>query len=128
MPTYDLGDGVNLRHLVRDRDGQAVDAVVALLITKPNGTTTGPLVTRTALGQYDAATYVPDASGEYRYKWTVTGAVTDVATGTFVVADPGPAAYTTLPLVKAQLGKVTVDDRDEMIQASIMARPATSTT
>jgi hypothetical protein len=121
MPTYDLGDGVNLRHLVYNRDGALTDTTVTLLITKPNGATTGPTVSRTSLGQYDAATYVPDLVGTYTYKWTATGVVTDVATGSFIVSDPGPADYTTLPLVKAQLGKITSDDRDEMIQAAITA-------
>lgn len=121
MPTYDLGDGVNLRHLVRDRDGAATDATVALIITLPDGSTTGVTVQRTALGQYDANTYVPLVAGDYRYKWTVTGAVTDVAYGSFSVANPGPATYTTLPAVKASLGKVTVDDRDENIQLAMVA-------
>lgn len=121
MPTYDLGDGVNLRHFVYNRDGDLTDATVAFLITKPNGTTTGPLVTRTSVGQYDAATYVPDAIGEYRYRWTITGTVTDVVYGTFTVADPSPSYYSELPLVKSQLGKITTDDRDELIQASITA-------
>ena len=121
MATYDLGQGVNLRYLATDRDGEPTDATVALVITKPNGTTTGPLVVRTALGVYDAATYVPDAVGEYTYRWVVTGAITDSALGSFTVSDPGPQEYAQLELVKAQLGKITRDDRDEMIQASILA-------
>ncbi len=121
VATYDLGQGVNLRYLATDRDGEPADATVALTITKPNGTTTGPLVVRTALGVYDAATYVPDAVGDYSYRWAVTGAITDVALGSFSVSDPGPQEYTQLELVKSQLGKITKDDRDEMIWASILA-------
>lgn len=121
MPTYDLGDGVNLRHFVYDRDGNLTDSTVALIITKPDGSTTGVAVSRTALGTYDANTYVPLVSGDYRYKFAVSGAITDVSLGAFTVSDPAPAAYAELPLVKSQLGKITVDDRDEMIQASIMA-------
>lgn len=121
MPTYDLGDGVNLRHYVYDRDGNLVDATVVLTIIKPDGTTTGVVNSRTSLGTYDANTYIPPVVGDYRYTWTVSGVITDVSTGAFTVANPGPASYTELPLVKSQLGKITTDDRDEMIQASIMA-------
>lgn len=121
MPTYDLGDGVNLRHLVYDRNGVLTDATVTLTIIKPDGSTTSVAVVRTSIGQYDANTYVPLVVGDFRYKWTVTGAVTDVSLGAFTVSDPAPQCYTELPLVKSQLGKVTADDRDEMIQASIMA-------
>lgn len=121
MPIYDLGDGVNLRHLVRDRDGNPVDATVSLTITLPSGTTTGVVVTRTALGQYDANTYVPPVSGGYRYKFTVSGAVVDVEEGTFTVADPGPAVYSIVSSVKRQIGKVTTDDRDEDIQLALLA-------
>jgi len=121
MPQYDLGDGVNLRHYVYDRDGNLTDATVALTIIKPDGTTTGVTVQRTALGTYDANTYVPLVSGDFRYKFVVSGTITDTSLGAFTVSDPAPAAYAELPLVKNQLGKITTDDRDEMIQASIMA-------
>jgi hypothetical protein len=121
MPQYDLGDGVNLRHYVYDRDGNLTDATVALTIYKPDGTTTGVVNQRTSLGVYDANTYVPLVSGDYRYKWVVSGAITDTSLGAFTVSDPAPAAYAELPLVKNQLGKITTDDRDEMIQAAIMA-------
>lgn len=121
MPIYDLGDGVNLRHLVRDRDGNPTDSTVSLTITLPNGSTTGVVVTRTALGQYDANTYIPGVAGDYRYRFSVSGAVTDVADGTFTVANPGPAVYSIVASVKRQLGKVTVDDRDEDIQLALVA-------
>jgi hypothetical protein len=101
LATYDLGDGVNLRHFVYDRDGALTDATVALSITKPDDTSTAPSVTHTSLGQYDAATYVPAAVGYYTYRWTVTGTVTDVSTGSFTVADPAPASYATLEELKA---------------------------
>lgn len=120
MATYDLGDGVNLRHYVYDRDGNLTDATVALTIYKPDGTS-GVTVQRTSLGVYDANTYVPLIIGDYRYRFSITGAITDVAVGAFTVADPGPAIYTELPLVKSQLGKITADDRDEMIEAAIVA-------
>lgn len=121
LAIYDLGDGVNLRHLVYDRDDQLIDATVALGIIKPDGTTASVTVTRTALGTYDANTYVPSAIGNYIAKWTVSGAVTDVATDIFSVADPAPRVYCTLPQVKAQLSKDSDDDRDDLIEMNIRA-------
>lgn len=121
MATYDLGDGVNLRHFVYDRDGDLVDATVALEVTKPDGGVDPVTNTRTSLGQYDANTYVPDQVGYYTYTWTVTGTVTDVSTGNFSVADPAPGLYAALPMVKAQLGKLTTDDRDDLIEIAIRA-------
>jgi hypothetical protein len=119
LPTYDLGDGVNLRRIVRDRDGALTDATVALAITRPDGDDGNPSVNRTSLGQYDAATYVPDLSGRYSYKWTVTGAVTDVSYGTFTVANPAPALYADLALVKEMLSKESEDARDVLVLQSI---------
>lgn len=121
MPTYDLGDGVNLRHYVYDRDAQLTDATVALGITKPDGTNVPVTVSHTSTGLYDGVTYVPDQVGDYVAKWTVTGAVTDVTADYFTVADPAPRDYTSLPLVKAQLSKETDDVRDDLIQQAIRA-------
>jgi hypothetical protein len=120
---YDLGDGVNLRHEVRDASGQLVAATVTLVVTKPDGSTTNPAVTTPSVGIYDAATFTADqvdAGGlGWIYRWNVSGAVTDVAHGSFSVADPAPATYVSLPLVKAALGKLSDDDRDELIVQAI---------
>jgi hypothetical protein len=123
VPTYDLGDGINLRYLAKDRDGQAVDASVSLsIISVATGLEVAtPVVTRTALGQYDAATWVPVATGTYLWRWTATGAIVDTAEDTFTVAAPGPATYVSLPLLKRTLGKITQDDRDEDIQLAAVA-------
>jgi hypothetical protein len=121
VPTYDLGDGVNLRHLVYDRDGVLTDATVALAINKPDGTTALGSVTRTSLGQYDASTYVTDQVGDHTYVWSVTGAVTDVDYGGFSVANPAPQNYTSVAMVKAALNKETDDTRDDLIDIAIRA-------
>jgi hypothetical protein len=121
VPIYDLGDGIPLRHLVYNGDGALTDATVSLTITKPDGSTATPTVTRTSLGQYDAATYVPDQVGTYAYSWNVVGGVTDVSYGTFAVADPGPPSYVALASVKSALGKLTADDRDDLIVQAISA-------
>lgn len=119
MPIYDLGDGVNLRHYVYDRNDQLTDASISLGIVKPDGTTTSVTVTHTSLGLYDGNTYVPDQVGNYVAKWTVSGAVTDVSTDYFSVADPAPRNYASLPMVKAQLSKESNDDRDDLIELAI---------
>ncbi len=123
MPSYDLGDGINLRYLAKDRDGQAVDASVSLaIISVATGLPVAtPAVTRTELGQYDAATWVPVATGTYLWRWTVTGAIVDTEEGTLTVANPGPPVYVGLAALKRALGKITADDRDEDIQVAAVA-------
>lgn len=121
MPTYDLGDGVNLRYLATDRNGDPVATSITLTITRPDGTVDTVATVATVLGQYDAATYVPVATGDYSWRFVASGTITDVATGTFTVASQGPGQYAELPLVRSQIGKLTSDDRDEMIQAAILA-------
>ncbi len=91
MARYELGDGVNLEHLVYGRNGALVDATVALVVTRPDGGTITPAVTRTATGTYQAATFAADVAGEWSYRWQVTGVATDVAGGTFTVTDPAAA-------------------------------------
>lgn len=121
MPTYDLGDGVNLRHLVYNRDGQLTDSSVALGVLKPDGTTDPVATTRTSLGTYDAATYVTTQIGEYQFVWTISGAVTDVSYGTFTVATVAPALYASLSTVKESLSKETNDVRDDLVEMAIRA-------
>lgn len=122
MAIYDLGDAVNLRHFVYDRDDQLTDATVTLAVTRPDGVTVDPVsVTHTSTGQYDANSYTPAAIGTYQFKWTVSGAVTDVSYGTFQVANPAPKLYCSLPQVKAQLSKDTNDERDDLIEVAIRA-------
>lgn len=121
MPTYDLGDGVNLRHLVYNRDGQLTDSSVALGVLKPDGTTDPVATTRSSLGTYDAATYVTTQVGDYEFVWTISGAVTDVSYGSFSVATVAPALYTSLTDVKESLSKDTDDTRDDLIEIAIRA-------
>jgi hypothetical protein len=121
MPTYDLGDGIPLEHQVTDADGNLTDATVAIALTRPNGTTfTAPSITHPSTGTY-RATPVPDAVGTWAGAWSTSGSVISTSPFTFAVADPAPATYADLATVKAMLGKLTNDDRDEMIQLAITA-------
>ncbi len=118
---YDIGDGVALRHEVTDEDGNPTSATVAALVTKPSGATISPTFTATSLGVYEAEVFIADEAGPWRYRVNVTGAVTDVAYGSFEVAEQAPGLYATVPLVKASLGKLTKDDRDELIEQACRA-------
>ena len=115
MATYDVGDAVALRHEVRNADGNLTNATVALTVTAPSGTTSTPVITNSSTGVYDAAAFVVGSAGIWAYRWEVSGNVSDVSQGTFFVAVQGPPAYVTTSTVKAALGKLTNDDRDELI-------------
>lgn len=121
MPTYDLGDGVPLEHEVRDADGVLTNATVTLTLTRPDGTTfsPAPTITNPSTGMY-RATPVPDQVGtNWAGVWSSSGAVISVTPFAFSVADPAPAAYVDLATVKSALGKLTSDDRDDLIQQAI---------
>lgn len=122
MPTYDLGDGIPLEHEVRDADGALTAATVTLVLTRPDGTTfTSPSITSPSTGIY-RATPVPDVVGpNWAGVWSTSGAVISVTPFAFAVADPGPAAYADLDTVKSMLGKVTADDRDDLVLQAITA-------
>jgi hypothetical protein len=86
MTVYQLGDGVNLEHQVRDRDEALTAATVAITVTRPDGTSfTAPAISTPSTGIYRAATFVPDAVGAWAYAWSVSDTVTDVAPGGFYV-------------------------------------------
>jgi hypothetical protein len=121
VTTYDLGDGVNLETLVYNRDHVLTSATVALTVTAPDGTPTQPGVTQPSTGRYRAATFAPDQLGIWAFAWSISGAVTDLVLGSFVVADPAPPVYADLTMVKSALGKLTADDRDELIERAISA-------
>lgn len=83
---YDPGDSVTLLRSVEDSAGTPTDATVALTVTLPDGSTATPVVSHPDTGEYAASVPVT-AYGVYRYMWSVTGAVVDVSTGSFYVAD-----------------------------------------
>jgi hypothetical protein len=116
--TFDLGDAVPLLHRVYNASGTAVNADVVLSVVRPDGTTETVAVTNPETGRYEAL-YIPAVTGIFTYVWVVSGAVTDVVPGSWMVADPAPPAYAGLPLVKLSLGKLSSDDRDELIAARI---------
>ncbi len=88
MRQFELNDTVPLRHEVRDAGGTLTSATVAVVITRPDGTTDTPVMTESATdGIYDG-TCTATQYGPYRGRYTVTGAVNDVKSFQFYVADP----------------------------------------
>jgi hypothetical protein len=101
MPRYLLGQGVNLEHLVSDRDGALTDADVVITATQAAGVPVLPGVDRVSVGRYRAATFVPATAGAWKYRVDVSGPVTDVRYGSWTVVDgdptiPPPGAHASL--------------------------------
>lgn len=88
MRRYDPGDAADLRHTVRDLDGELVAAAVEFEITKPSGGIVPIAPTSDATGVYDVTVPADDLDelGRYRYRWIVGGNVDDSATGSLYVA------------------------------------------
>lgn len=86
MRRYEFGGTAPLRYEVRDADGELASATVVLTVTSPAAVVSTPTVTATSLGIYDAV--VPaDEYGPWRYQWVASGALDDVDSGQFYVAD-----------------------------------------
>ncbi len=106
----DLGDGVNLDTTVYNRDGTLTAATVALVVTRPDGTTfDAPAISSPSTGRYRAATFVPDQVGVWKFRWTTSGDVTSVEHGSFTVTEPSATVplggpYATLAQLKFQMG------------------------
>lgn len=131
MTTYQPGESVTLTAEWRMYAGGPLAAVTGVTIAIVPSVGGAPLVATTATGVTTPATglnayawTVPlsTPAGSYVATWTGTDTDGDTVTAieTIDIAETEDG-YTTLALVKSQLGKITVDDRDEMIQASIIA-------
>lgn len=117
----DVGDRIAIRHEVRDPDGTLTAATVSVAVTQPDGTllSPAPSVATPSTGIYDAA-FTADAAGVWRWVWTISGAVVEVAHGSVDVANPAPGTY--LSLVDFRAGfKITSADRDELLLSALTA-------
>ena len=121
MTTYDVGDQAPLRHEVRV-DGVLTAATVALAVTMPDGTavTPAPTVSSTSTGIY-TATVAVSMAGPWTYVWTMSGAVVDVATGSFSAQNPPTPVYATVDEVKTYtgIGDATDDTRIAEVLADV---------
>lgn len=113
----DVGDRVNLQHLVYNAAGALTNATVVLTVTAPDGTTSTPSVTNASTGTYTAG-FTLTAAGAWLWVWTVSGTVIDVDQGSVLAASPGPITYASLPELKAYIG-VTTTTTDVQIQDSL---------
>jgi hypothetical protein len=121
LSTRDVGDRLNLRHLVYDSAGALADATVVLTVTDPTGDVTTPTVTHASTGTYDASFTLTEA-GPWAWKWTVSGAVVDVDYGEVFAADPAPLLYAPLSLLKLALGVDSTDaTRDDLLYQALSA-------
>lgn len=116
MSVFDVGDLASLRHEVRV-DGTLTDATVSLSVTAPDGTVSTPSVTHAGLGIYTATVPVTQA-GPWVYVFTMSGAVVDVAVGTFSAQNPQTTVYATPDQVKGYIN-LNNAETDEQITDSI---------
>ncbi len=83
--TYDIGDGVSLRHTIYDGDGELSDADVTLVVTDPDGGQATVPTTSSSTGVYESEEIVVDKAGVWSFVWTAVGLVNDVTAGEFAV-------------------------------------------
>jgi hypothetical protein len=85
-------------------------------------TSTGVSTPTVGINAYTWSIPANAPDGSYLVTWTGTDSDGDTVTATELITLATPETdYTQLSLVKSQLGKITIDDRDEMIQAAITA-------
>jgi hypothetical protein len=70
-------------------------------------------VTHTATGTYDA-TFDITAAGKWRWTWTVSGAIVDVADDELDAENPAPSLYASLAELKTVLRIATSDTSDDV--------------
>jgi hypothetical protein len=110
---YDLGDVAHLTWEVRDLTGTLVDSTVAVNITLPDQTVTGPFSpTRDSLGKY-SYDYTTVQAGRHAARATGTAAPF-AHTSVFDVEPAADISIVSLADVKKQLTKTTTTDDDEL--------------
>jgi len=114
---YDVGDLASLRHEVRV-DGTLTNATVSLSVTAPDGTISTPSVSNASTGVYTASVSVTQV-GPWLYRWTMSGAVVDVADGEFSAQNPQAPTYASLAEFKKYQRDTTVDE-DELLLDSLV--------
>ena len=120
MSVRDVGDRMAVRYESRNPDGVLTNATVTLAVTDPAGVVTNPSVTNTSTGVYDA-TFDLNAVGLWRWKWTASGAVVDVAYDSIAAQDPAPGIYAALAELKERLGGITDGNDDDRFRSALMS-------
>lgn len=111
MP-YDIGDAVTITTRVRDSSGVLTDTTPnpVLTVTRPDGTTATPSITRTGVGQYQG-TAAATLAGTWTYIWVSTGTIVAAEPGQFSVAASG-VFVASLEELKAHLNRNPAIDAD----------------
>ena len=120
MTTRDVGDRINVQHLVYNAAGALTNATVVLSVTDPAGTITTPSVTNASTGTYTAVITLSTA-GLWQWKWTASGTVVDVAYDSILATDPAPAPYADLATLKTRLGAGSSVAHDQQLQEALVA-------
>jgi uncharacterized phiE125 gp8 family phage protein len=115
VSVYDLGDVVPLSVNVRDAAGDLADATaVTLVVTLPDGTTSGSLTpTNSATGVY-TYNYTPSQVGRHGVRWVATGTNAGAFTDVFTVLDPAELPVVGLAEAKRYLNVTATTDDEEI--------------
>jgi hypothetical protein len=119
VTVYNVGALATITTTLTDSTGTPTNATMALVVTKPDGTTTGPTVSNPGTGLY-AANVAVDQAGTWLYVWTASGALTAVDEGQFTAASPAPLLYATAAELKTRLN-ITDTARDAEIRDALEA-------
>jgi len=112
---YDVGDAILLSTTVRDVNGTPVNTpTVTLLVTKPDLTTTAPVVTNTGSGGLYTAPLTVDQAGLWRYAWTASGTVISVEPGQFTAVSPTRVLVASFEELKARINRSDITDDAEL--------------
>lgn len=90
----EVGDTFEIEYQARTPDGVLTDTTMALALTVPSGssTDTTPTPTKASTGTYRYG--IPlDVAGEFRWKWTASGTIADVASGSVLAVAAAPLVY-----------------------------------
>ncbi len=114
MSVIDVGDQVFLSTApVAAGSTTPIDATVALLVTKPDASTTSPAVVHAGTGSYTSVVTV-DQSGTWTYTWTWSGAAVGVDPGQFTVEQPPRVLVASFAELKKHLNRTDTLDDDEL--------------
>lgn len=121
MSIRDVGDGYAIRYEARNpMTGALTNTTMALQVTDPAGATSSPSITNTSTGIYDA-TFTLATAGLWRWRWTASGTIIDVAYGDVLAQDPAPAMYASLTDLKLAVGEITDSARDALLLKALAA-------
>lgn len=119
--TRDVGDGYAIRYEARSpTTGVLTDTTMALVVTDPAGATSNPTITHTSTGIYDAS-FTLATAGLWRWKWTASVTIIDVAYGDVLAQDPAPALYASLADLKLAAGEIADSARDGLLLKALAA-------